>query len=124
MRTRYIHTSDWRPGATRQFLDTDSQARWAEARFEGIRNLGRGAGKAERVRYRGNRNNCHRRAANGHQHNSHRDGTVAHKDGDGSFAGFGGNAAVEFFAPDYAEQFAPCGRSVLIRADRMIEWPP
>lgn len=41
MRTRFMHTSDWQLGVTRQFLDTDSQARWAAARFEGIRNLGR-----------------------------------------------------------------------------------
>ena len=41
MRTRFMHTSDWQLGVTRQFLDADSQARWAEARFEGIRNLGR-----------------------------------------------------------------------------------
>ena len=36
-----MHTSDWQLGVTRQFLNDDSQARWAEARFEGIRNLGR-----------------------------------------------------------------------------------
>jgi len=36
-----MHTSDWQLGVTRQFLNADSQARWAEARFEGIRNLGR-----------------------------------------------------------------------------------
>lgn len=41
MRTRFMHTSDWQLGVTRQFLDVDSQARWAAARFEGIRNLGR-----------------------------------------------------------------------------------
>jgi len=35
-----LHTSDWQLGVTRQFLSTGSQARWAEARFEGIRNLG------------------------------------------------------------------------------------
>ena len=38
------------------------------------------------------------------------DVTIAHKDGDGSFAGFGGNVAIEFFAEDYAEQFVPHGR--------------
>jgi hypothetical protein len=76
MRTRFIHTSDWWLGVTRQFLDTDSQARWAEARLEGIRKLGRGAGKAERVRYRRNRNSCRRRAAKARQHNSHRDGNL------------------------------------------------
>ncbi len=41
MQTRFMHTSDWQLGVTRQFLDADSQARWAEARFDGIRNLGR-----------------------------------------------------------------------------------
>lgn len=45
MQTRFIHTSDWQLGVTRQFLDADSQARWAAARFEGIRNLGRIAGE-------------------------------------------------------------------------------
>lgn len=43
MQTRFMHTSDWQLGVTRQFLNADSQARWAEARFEGIRNLGRTA---------------------------------------------------------------------------------
>jgi hypothetical protein len=38
------------------------------------------------------------------------DVTIAHKDGDGSFVGFGANVAVEFFAGDYAEQFVPRGR--------------
>ncbi|CAM8647462.1 SbcD DNA repair exonuclease [Burkholderiales bacterium] len=41
MRARFLHTSDWQLGVTRQFLSADTQARWAEARFEGIRNLGR-----------------------------------------------------------------------------------
>lgn len=41
MRTRFLHTSDWQLGVTRHFLNTDTQARWAEARFEGVRNLGR-----------------------------------------------------------------------------------
>ena len=41
MKARFLHTSDWQLGVTRQFLSVDSQARWAEARFEGIRNLGR-----------------------------------------------------------------------------------
>lgn len=41
MHTRFMHTSDWQLGVTRQFLNTDSQARWAAARFDGIRNLGR-----------------------------------------------------------------------------------
>ena len=41
MHTRFMHTSDWQLGVTRQFLNAESQARWAEARFEGIRNLGR-----------------------------------------------------------------------------------
>jgi hypothetical protein len=30
-----------------------------------------------------------------------------------AFRYFGGNVAVEFFVPDYAEQFVPGGRSVL-----------
>ena len=37
-------------------------------------------------------------------------GAIAHKDDDGSFSGFGGNVAVEFFAGNYAEQFVPRGR--------------
>ena len=41
MKARFLHTSDWQLGVTRQFLSADSQARWAEARFEAIRNLGR-----------------------------------------------------------------------------------
>ena len=41
MQTRFLHTSDWQLGVTRQFLDADAQARWAEARFEGVRTLGR-----------------------------------------------------------------------------------
>lgn len=41
MQTRFMHTSDWQLGVTRHFLNDDSQARWAEARFEAIRNLGR-----------------------------------------------------------------------------------
>lgn len=41
MRTRFLHTSDWQLGVTRHFLDADSQARWAAARFEGVRNLAR-----------------------------------------------------------------------------------
>lgn len=41
MHIRFMHTSDWQLGVTRQFLTSDAQARWAEARFEGICNLGR-----------------------------------------------------------------------------------
>ena len=41
MQTRFMHTSDWQLGVTRQFLNTDSQALWTAARFDGIRNLGR-----------------------------------------------------------------------------------
>jgi DNA repair exonuclease SbcCD nuclease subunit len=41
MQARFMHTSDWQLGVTRQFLNDDSQARWAEARYEGVRNLGR-----------------------------------------------------------------------------------
>ena len=40
MRTRFMHTSDWQLGVTRQFLDTDSQALWAAARFDSVRTLG------------------------------------------------------------------------------------
>ncbi len=40
MRVRFMHTSDWQLGVTRQFLDTDAQARWSAARFDAIRNLG------------------------------------------------------------------------------------
>ena len=50
MQTRFMHTSDWQLGVTRQFLNDDTQARWAEARFEGIRNLGRIA-KEERCEF-------------------------------------------------------------------------
>jgi len=50
MRTRFMHTSDWQLGVTRHFLNDDSQARWAEARFEGVRNLGRIA-KEERCEF-------------------------------------------------------------------------
>jgi DNA repair exonuclease SbcCD nuclease subunit len=41
MKTRFLHTSDWQLGVTRHFLNDDSQARWAEARLEGVRNIGR-----------------------------------------------------------------------------------
>lgn len=41
MAVRFLHTSDWQLGVTRQFLDADAQARWSAARFDGIRNLGR-----------------------------------------------------------------------------------
>lgn len=47
MQTRFLHTSDWQLGVTRQFLNDDSQARWAEARFDGVRNLGRIAQEEE-----------------------------------------------------------------------------
>lgn len=40
MHVRFLHSSDWQLGVTRRFLDTDSQARWAAARFDAIRNLG------------------------------------------------------------------------------------
>jgi DNA repair exonuclease SbcCD nuclease subunit len=46
MHTRFMHTSDWQLGVTRQFLNPDSQALWTAARFEGIRNLGRIAEQA------------------------------------------------------------------------------
>lgn len=41
MQARFLHTSDWQLGVTRHFLNDDSQARWSEARFEGVRNIGR-----------------------------------------------------------------------------------
>lgn len=41
MRVRFLHSSDWQLGVTRHFLDAESQARWAAARFDAIRNLGR-----------------------------------------------------------------------------------
>ncbi len=41
MHTRFLHTSDWQLGVTRTFLGGDAQARWSEARFEGVRQLGR-----------------------------------------------------------------------------------
>ena len=41
MSTRFLHTSDWQLGVTRHFLGADAQARWAAARFEAIRRLGR-----------------------------------------------------------------------------------
>lgn len=41
MPTRFLHTSDWQLGVTRHFLDAESQGRWASARFEAIRSLGR-----------------------------------------------------------------------------------
>ncbi len=41
MQTRFMHTSDWQLGVTRQFMDADAQARWAAARFDGVRSLGR-----------------------------------------------------------------------------------
>jgi len=40
MRVRFLHSSDWQLGVTRHFLDADSQARWAAARFDAIRKLG------------------------------------------------------------------------------------
>lgn len=40
LRVRFLHSSDWQLGVTRHFLDADSQARWAAARFDAIRNLG------------------------------------------------------------------------------------
>jgi len=39
MPTRFMHTSDWQLGVTRHFMNDDAQARWSEARFEGVRNL-------------------------------------------------------------------------------------
>lgn len=41
MAVRFLHTSDWQLGVTRQFLDADAQARWSAARFDGVRKLGR-----------------------------------------------------------------------------------
>lgn len=47
MRVRFLHTSDWQLGVTRHFLHAESQARWAAARFDAIRNLGRIAAEAK-----------------------------------------------------------------------------
>lgn len=41
MQTRFLHTSDWQLGVTRRFLGPEAQARWAQARFDGVRQLGR-----------------------------------------------------------------------------------
>lgn len=41
LRTRFIHTSDWQLGVTRQFLGAGLQAFWAESCFDEIRNMGR-----------------------------------------------------------------------------------
>ena len=41
MGVRFMHTSDWQLGVTRQFLDVEAQGLWAQARFDGIRHLGR-----------------------------------------------------------------------------------
>jgi len=46
MQTRFLHTSDWQLGVTRRFLGPDAQARWAQARFDGVRELGRLAAEA------------------------------------------------------------------------------
>lgn len=50
MEARFLHTSDWQLGVTRKFLSDDSQARWTEARFEGVREIGRIA-KEERCEF-------------------------------------------------------------------------
>jgi DNA repair exonuclease SbcCD nuclease subunit len=41
MRARFLHTSDWQLGVTRQFFEAEAQALWAAARFEAIRKLGK-----------------------------------------------------------------------------------
>ena len=38
---RFLHTSDWQLGITRRFLGTDAQARFAQARLDAVRALGR-----------------------------------------------------------------------------------
>lgn len=37
---RFLHSADWQLGATRWFLDADSQARWSASRFDAIRKIG------------------------------------------------------------------------------------
>ena len=38
---RFLHTSDWQLGMTRHFLSEEAQARYTQARFDAIRNMGR-----------------------------------------------------------------------------------
>ncbi len=38
---RFLHTSDWQLGMTRRFLSEEAQARYAQARFDAIRTMGR-----------------------------------------------------------------------------------
>ena len=37
---RFVHTADWQLGMSRQFLDTDAQARFTAARIDAVRRLG------------------------------------------------------------------------------------
>src|SRR5438093_863541 len=38
---RFLHSSDWQLGMRRQFLDAGAQERYAQARFDAIRTIGR-----------------------------------------------------------------------------------
>ena len=38
---RFLHTGDWQLGITREYLGDEAQSRWAQARFDAIRTIGR-----------------------------------------------------------------------------------
>ena len=40
MTVRFIHTADWQLGMTRHFLSPEAQARFTQARIDGIRTIG------------------------------------------------------------------------------------
>lgn len=42
---RFVHTGDWQLGMTRHFLSTEAQARFADARLQAVRAIGRVAGE-------------------------------------------------------------------------------
>ena len=44
---RFLHTSDWQLGMTRRFLSEEAQARYTQARFDAIRQMGRIAKERE-----------------------------------------------------------------------------
>ncbi|HOB52800.1 MAG TPA: hypothetical protein PK176_11235 [Acidobacteriota bacterium] len=44
---RFLHTSDWQLGMRRHFLDEGAQERYAQARFDAVRALGRIAAAEE-----------------------------------------------------------------------------
>jgi DNA repair exonuclease SbcCD nuclease subunit len=46
MSIRFIHTADWQLGMTRQFLSSEAQPRFAQARIDAIRTIGRAAHEA------------------------------------------------------------------------------